>query len=195
MSAEFRVSRTPSLTSPASFGSRAPRPAGPAGPSAPTAADLLDFARSVAADAARVRTLPLDPEGRTWTRLDGPGGAEAWLIGWPPGAETGWHDHGGSYGVFVTAAGELTEDSLAVPLPAEGWRSLELADGLDRRRILPEGQGRAFGRDHLHQVVNASESTHAVSVHAYYPPLPLIRRYSRKARTLRLELVEHPGEW
>ena len=163
--------------------------------SAPSASELLDFARAVAADAGRVADLPLDPEGRTWVRLEGPGGAEAWLIGWPPGAETGWHDHGGSYGVFVTAAGELTEDSLSVPLPSEGWRSLELADGLDRRRVLPEGKGRAFGRNHVHQVVNASESSHAVSVHAYYPPLPLIRRYSRKGSTLRLELVERPEEW
>jgi hypothetical protein len=164
-------------------------------PGAPTAADLLDFARSVAADPAVVGDLPLDPEGRTWVRLEGPGGAEAWLIGWPPGAETGWHDHGGSYGVFVTAAGELTEQSLSVPLPSEGWRSLELDEGLDRRRVLPEGVGRAFGRNHVHQVTNASESTHAVSVHAYYPPLPLIRRYSRKGSTLRLELVERPEEW
>lgn len=194
MSTETRAPRTPSSAVPAPAavpgGSHGLRAA-----SAPTAADLLGFARSVAADAARVRALPLDPEVRTWTRLDGPGGAEAWLIGWPPGAETGWHDHGGSYGVFVTAAGELTEHSPALPLPGGGRRSLELADGLDRRRVLPEGEGRAFGRDHLHQVVNASESSHAVSVHAYYPPLPLIRRYSRKAGTLRLELVEHPEEW
>jgi hypothetical protein len=162
---------------------------------APTAAELLDFARSVAADHDLVADLPLDDEGRTWRRLEGPGGAEAWLIGWPPGAETGWHDHGGSYGVFVTAAGELTEESLAVPLPTEGWRSLELAEDLDRRRVLPEGRGRAFGRSHVHQVVNASPTTHAVSVHAYYPPLPLIRRYSRKGSTLRLEFVERPEEW
>jgi len=162
---------------------------------APTAAELLDFARSVANDPARVAELPIDPEGRTWVRLDGPGGCEAWLIGWPPGAETGWHDHGGSYGAFVTAAGELTEESLAVPLPSEGWRSLELADGLDRVRVLPEGKGRAFGRQHLHQVVNNSPSTHAVSVHAYYPPLPLMRRYSRKGSTLRLKMIERPEEW
>jgi len=162
---------------------------------APSPADLLDFARRVAADTALVAALPLDPEGRTWTRLEGPAGAEAWLIGWPPGAETGWHDHGGSHGAFATASGELTEQSLSVPLPSEGWRSLELADGLDRLRVLPEGRGRAFGRNHLHQVENRSGSVHAVSVHAYYPPLPLIRRYSRKGSTLRLELVEHPEEW
>jgi quercetin dioxygenase-like cupin family protein len=163
--------------------------------SAPSAAELLDFAREAAADVRLVGGLPLDPAGRTWVRLAGPGGADAWLIGWPPGAETGWHDHGGSYGVFVTAGGELTEQSLAVPLPSEGWRSLELAEGLDRHRVLAAGDGRAFGRNHVHQVVNRSETAHAVSVHAYYPPLPLIRRYSRTGSTLRLELVERPEEW
>ena len=43
-----------------------------------------------------IASLPLDPEGRTWVRLDGPGGSEAWLIGWPPGTGTGWHDHADS---------------------------------------------------------------------------------------------------
>ncbi|MYS20583.1 Cysteine dioxygenase type I [Streptomyces sp. DvalAA-14] len=184
------------MTTPTAASTAGPTTAAPTvSPTAPTAADLLDFARKVAADHALVGELPLDPEGRTWVRLEGPGGAEAWLIGWPPGAETGWHDHGGSYGVFVTAAGELTESSLAVPLPTEGWRSLELAEDLDRERILPEGAGRAFGRSHVHQVENRSPTGHAVSVHAYYPPLPLIRRYSRKGSTLRLELVEKPEEW
>ncbi|MCQ8830958.1 cupin domain-containing protein [Streptomyces malaysiensis] len=161
----------------------------------PSAAELLDFARRTAADAELVASLPLDPEGRTWLRLDGPGGSEAWLIGWPPGTGTGWHDHGGSHGAFVTAAGELDEQSLAARLPTEGWKTLELADGVDRERRLPAGQGRAFGSHHVHEVINPSDTEHAVSVHAYYPPLPLMRRYSRTGRTLRLEQVERPEEW
>lgn len=161
----------------------------------PTADDLLDFARRAAADADLIAQLPLDPVGRTWVRLEGPGGSEAWLIGWPPGAETGWHDHGGSCGAFATAAGELAEESVSVPLPTEGWRSLELADDVDRTRRLSAGRGRAFGPHHVHQVVNASEEHHAISVHAYYPPLPLIRRYSRRGSLLRLELVESSREW
>ncbi|MFC5028062.1 MULTISPECIES: cysteine dioxygenase [Streptomyces] len=177
------------LTEPAS----APAAARPA--AAPTAAELLDFVRSIASDPEKVAQLALDPLDRTWIRLEGPGGAEAWLLGWPPGTETGWHDHGGSYGAFVTAGGELTEESLAVPLPSEGWRSLELAEGLDRTRALPAGTGRAFGRNHVHQVVNRSAERHAISVHAYYPPLPLIRRYLRDDRTLRLDVVEHPETW
>jgi Cysteine dioxygenase type I len=162
---------------------------------APSAADLLDFARRTADDTALVASLPLDAEGRTWIRLAGPGGSEAWLIGWPPGTGTGWHDHGGSHGAFASAAGRLTEQSLAARLPTEGWKLLELADGVDRERELADGQGRAFGPHHVHQVFNPSAERHAVSVHAYYPPLPMMRRYSRAGQVLRLEQVERPEEW
>lgn len=168
---------------------RAPRPA-----HAPDQAELLDFVRRTATDSALVAALPLDPSARTWLRLDGPGGSEAWLIGWPPGTGTGWHDHGGSHGAFVTAGGLLTEDSLAARIPTEGWKTLELADGVDRSRSLSAGRGRAFGPHHVHQVLNSTPE-HAVSVHAYYPPLPLMRRYSRNGPLLRLEQVEAPGEW
>ncbi|MFD7445545.1 cysteine dioxygenase [Streptomyces sp. NPDC059909] len=162
---------------------------------APTAADLLDFVRRTVADAGLISSLPLDPEGRTWVRLDGPGGSEAWLISWPPGTGTGWHDHAESVGAFATASGELKENSLAVRLPASGWKTLELAEGVDRERQLGPGQGRAFGRHHVHEVLNESETEHAVSVHAYYPPLPLIRRFSRSGAVLRLEQVERPEDW
>ncbi|MER5181911.1 cysteine dioxygenase [Streptomyces sp. NPDC002896] len=161
----------------------------------PTQADLLDFVRRTAADAELIASLPLDPEGRTWVRLEGPGGSEAWLIGWPPGTGTGWHDHAESVGAFLTASGELKENSLVARLPTDGWKTLELTDGVDRERRLPAGQGRAFGRHHVHEVLNESIDRHAVSVHAYYPPLPQIRRYSRTGQVLRLEQVERPEDW
>ena len=161
----------------------------------PSLADLLGFARSAANDPEVLARLALHPEDRTWIRLDGPQGTEAWVIGWPPGSETGWHDHGGSAGAFVTASGELSELSLGVPIPTDGWRSLELAEGVDRQRSLPEGKGRSFGAHHVHQVINPSAEQHAVSVHCYYPPLPKLRRYARDGDTLRLALVEIPEEW
>ncbi|MEU5159877.1 cysteine dioxygenase [Streptomyces sp. NPDC020875] len=170
----------------------------PAGPavrgSGPSSAELLDFVRRAAADPELIASLPLDPDGRTWVRLAGPGESEAWLIGWPPGSGTGWHDHAESLGAFATATGELVEHSLAVRLPAGGWKTLELAEDFDRERRLAAGQGRAFGRHHVHEVLNAS-AAHAVSVHAYYPPLPLIRRFSRTGAVLRLEQVERPEDW
>ncbi|MGW5850909.1 cysteine dioxygenase [Streptomyces sp. NPDC055254] len=173
----------------------APVPA-PAGTSSgPTAAELLDFALRTAADPEVVASLPLDPEGRTWIRLDGPRGSEVWLIGWPPGTGTGWHDHAESRGAFATARGRLTEHSLAVRLPSEGWHSLRLASGVDRTRSLGAGTGRAFVEHHVHEVLNESGAEHAISVHAYYPPLPLIRRYSRNGSVLDLEHVERPADW
>ncbi|MEU6672557.1 cysteine dioxygenase [Streptomyces sp. NPDC046853] len=162
---------------------------------APTAAELLDFVRRSAADPELIASLPLDPEGRTWVRLEGPGGSEAWLIGWPPGTGTGWHDHAESVGAFLTAAGTLKENSLAARLPTDGWKTLELSEGVDRERELTSGKGRAFGQNHVHEVLNESTSEHAISVHAYYPPLPRIRRYSRTGAVLRLESVERPEDW
>ncbi|MFE0948303.1 cupin domain-containing protein [Streptomyces mutabilis] len=185
-----------SVSSPAS--SPAPAPTGAsasAAEAAPTEAELLDFVRRTAADADLIASLPLDPQGRTWARLAGPGGSEAWLIGWPPGTGTGWHDHAESVGAFVTAAGELKENALAARLPTDGWKTLELTDDVNRERRLPAGQGRAFGRHHVHEVLNESTELHAISVHAYYPPLPRIRRYSRSGHTLRLEQVERPEDW
>ncbi|MFJ8862570.1 cysteine dioxygenase [Streptomyces sp. NPDC102451] len=165
------------------------------GPSAPTVAELLDFVRRTAEDAELVASLPLDPEGRTWLRLEGPGGSEAWLISWPPGTGTGWHDHAESTGAFTVAAGALREHSLAARLPTAGWTTLELSEGIDRDRHLATGQGRAFGRHHVHEVLNESGHEHAISVHAYYPPLPQIRRYSRTGAVLRLEQTERPEDW
>lgn len=162
---------------------------------APTIAELLDFVRRTAEDAELVASLPLDPEGRTWLRLEGPGGSEAWLISWPPGTGTGWHDHAESTGAFTVAAGALREHSLAARLPTAGWTTLELSEGIDRDRHLATGQGRAFGRHHVHEVLNESGHEHAISVHAYYPPLPQIRRYSRTGAVLRLEQTERPEDW
>ncbi|WGP13105.1 cysteine dioxygenase [Streptomyces sp. SH5] len=170
-------------------------PSASASGASPTSGELLEFVRRTARDEALIASLPLDPEGRTWIRLDGPGGSEAWLIGWPPGTGTGWHDHADSIGAFTTAAGALREHSLVVRLPTDGWKTLELTDGVDRSRELATGQGRAFGRNHVHEVLNESEDAHAISVHAYYPPLPRIRRFSRTGAVLRLEQTESPEDW
>ncbi len=190
MSVSPSVSTSASAPGSASVDSESSAPAG-----APTQAELLDFVRRTAADAELIASLPLDPEGRTWVRLEGPGGSEAWLIGWPPGTGTGWHDHAESVGAFLTASGELKENSLVARLPTDGWKTLELNEGIDRERRLPAGKGRAFGRHHVHEVLNESTEEHAVSVHAYYPPLPRISRYSRNGQVLRLEQVERPEDW
>ncbi|MYV59704.1 cysteine dioxygenase [Streptomyces sp. SID4931] len=196
-SAHSAVPTAGSVPSPSSASSTVSSSASAAssGGAAPTIAELLEFVRRTARNEELIASLPLDPEGRTWIRLDGPGGSEAWLIGWPPGTGTGWHDHADSIGAFTTAAGALKEHSLAVRLPTDGWKTLELTDGVDRSRELATGQGRAFGQNHVHEVLNESEDVHAVSVHAYYPPLPRIRRFSRTGAVLRLEQTESPEDW
>ncbi|MDX3532409.1 cysteine dioxygenase [Streptomyces sp. ID05-39B] len=181
--------------SPPSYASLSASPSVSAPVATPTQADLLDFVRRTAVDSALIASLPLDPEGRTWVRLEGPGGSEAWLIGWPPGTGTGWHDHADSVGAFLTARGELKENSLAARLPSDGWKTLELSEDVDRERRLSAGKGRAFGQHHVHEVLNESREELAISVHAYYPPLPRIRRYSRTGQVLRLEQVERPEDW
>ncbi|NUV71339.1 MULTISPECIES: cysteine dioxygenase [unclassified Streptomyces] len=186
---------SPSSTSSTVSSSASAASAASSGGAAPTIAELLEFVRRTARNEELIASLPLDPEGRTWIRLDGPGGSEAWLIGWPPGTGTGWHDHADSIGAFTTAAGALKEHSLAVRLPTDGWKTLELTDGVDRSRELATGQGRAFGQNHVHEVLNESGDVHAVSVHAYYPPLPRIRRFSRTGAVLRLEQTESPEDW
>ncbi|SEK85849.1 Cysteine dioxygenase type I [Streptacidiphilus jiangxiensis] len=172
-----------------------PVPAPSSSSSAPDLATLLEFARATATDPEVLARLALHPTERTWIRLEGPGGSEAWLIGWPPGSETGWHDHGGSSGAFVTALGELSELSLVMPLPSAGWRSLELEEGVDRQRTLEAGRGRAFGPHHVHQVINPSATGHAVSVHVYHPPLPQLRRYARQGDVLSVAAVETQEDW
>ena len=162
----------------------------------PPQAELLDFVRRTAADAELVASLPLDPEGRTWVRLEGPGGSEAWLIGWPPGTGTGWHDHADSHRRLPHRGRRTTEHSLAARLPTDGWKTLELADGVDRERQLPAGPGPGLRPPPCARgAQRVRPSEHAVSVHAYYPPLPLIRRYSRTGQVLRLEQVERPEDW
>ena len=167
----------------------------PAGPVGPTSAELLDFVRRTAGDEVLVSLLPLDPRVRTWLRLEGPYGSEGWLIGWPPGTGTGWHDHGGSQGAFATASGRLTEHSPSQPPPTDGRPVLEIGEGGHRQRELAVGDARAFGTHHVHEVVNPAHHGHAISVHVYHPPLPLMRRYSRHGRLLRLEEIEQPREW
>ena len=106
---------------PVSITSAPARPRRKSPATAPTLAEMLAFARETAADPEMLARLTVNPEERTWVRLEGPKGSEAWLIGWPPGSETGWHDHGGSSGAFVTANGELRQHlGVGGGLPGEG---------------------------------------------------------------------------
>jgi predicted metal-dependent enzyme (double-stranded beta helix superfamily) len=123
-----------------------------------------------------------DPARRWYHRIELSDDHEVWLLTWHPGQGTGFHDHGGSRGAFAVALGELHEQSV---LP--GRLVPELAV-----RTITAGQARSFGPRFIHHVVNNS-ARNAISVHAYSPPLPEMRRYELTPAGLRYTGTE-PAE-
>jgi quercetin dioxygenase-like cupin family protein len=119
---------------------------------------------------------------RTWVRLGartdvGPA-VELWLITWPVGSSTGWHDHGSASGAFTVLRGTLTEYA---------WTGVATA------RTLAAGQLRQFDGHHVHDVVNHGSGT-AVSLHAYAPSLAAMTRYELVRGRLQVTGVEQRGE-
>ncbi len=130
-------------------------------------ARLAQVVASTAAHPERWRDLVrYDPARRWYLRMELTDDYEVWLLSWHPGQGTGFHDHGGSRGAFAVAFGELQEQTVRagrrVPMVAV--------------RTVTAGQARSFGPRFIHNVVNNS-ARNAVSVHAYSPPLPEMRRY------------------
>ena len=144
-----------------------------------TVSVMLRWAATFAAATNLSQLLPLTTE-RTWITLPNPARWDAWLIAWPAGSNTGWHDHQGAAGVFYVVRGMLTEFSLA------GGRSAAAAsDGATpiaswtdvRTRRVEAGRGRGLGTNHVHHVVNEYEQP-AYSVHVYSPRLYGMTRYT-----------------
>lgn len=136
---------------------------------APTPLTLPDLAALTRSVAAQVRTgahdVVLDPDRRWYRRLHADPFVDVWLISWVAEQATELHDHAGSLGALTVVSGVLDEERW---VPAEG--------GLRRRR-LRAGRGVGFALGHVHDVVN-TERTHAVSVHAYSPPLTAMSYYA-----------------
>ena len=128
-----------------------------AAPTLPTV-PLAELRRLVRRYALNPNLAALLPESgqRSWARLAGDARSDVWLISWPKGTETGWHDHGDAAGAFAVAAGSVVE--------------LTWALGAVQQRRLGEGDSRAFGRDHVHNVVGAGPGR-SLTVHAYAPGL------------------------
>lgn len=167
-------------------------PAGTPGVTTFTPAQLLRTARLLARNPelpALIAQAPIDPEsGRPWLRLDHTQQLEVWLLGWPPGTSTGWHDHGVSGGAFVVVQGSLTEHSTRKPDDAGRPGGSPVAV---RTEHLAPQMGRAFSLRHVHDVVNNGVA-YAVSVHAYAPALGAMTRY--RLRDGRLHIVETARE-
>jgi hypothetical protein len=144
---------------------------------------LRHVVRGLAADAERWLSLVRYAEERRWyQRLVWDDDHEVWLLSWLPGQGTGFHDHGGSAGAFAVARGALRE------LTALGGRPNPVGV------TMPQGQVRSFGSWYVHDVINASAHP-AVSVHAYSPPLELMRRFELSPAGLRQTTTETAGRW
>jgi hypothetical protein len=151
-----------------------------------SAAALRRIARGFAADRGLIAQCPVDDRERTWVRLPTGPDVAAWLIRWPAGTSTGWHDHigsdgGGVGGVFTVAEGEL----------AESWWSGRSVV----RRTLVRGALRSFGPNHVHDVSPVGARP-ALSVHVYSPMLVSMRSYRIDAgRELVLTGIGPLDEW
>lgn len=136
---------------------------------APTPLTLPDLAALTRSVAAQVRTgahdVVLDPHRRWYRRLHADPYVDVWLISWVAEQATELHDHAGSIGALTVVSGEL-EEKRWVP-----------ADGALRSRRLRAGRGASFALGHVHDVVN-TRPEHAVSVHAYSPPLTAMSYYA-----------------
>jgi len=144
-----------------------------------TRSQLLRTAQLFATDPDLHRHVDLRAGERTWHRLDATEHLEIWLIAWPVGSSTGWHDHLRSEGAFLTVEGTLAEQS---------W-----SGGRPHERLLPAGEGRTFGSHHVHDVANLGEVP-ALSVHVYSPALRGMTRYAVLDGALHVTGVEQAGE-
>lgn len=143
-------------------------------------AELGEIVARIAADPGHWASLVrYDPARRWYQRMELTGCYEVWLLSWCPGQGTGFHDHGGSRGAFAVAWGDLAEQTVR-------------GAGQVLTRAVTAGQVRSFGARFIHHVAN-SGTVPAVSVHAYSPPLPEMRRYEMTSVGLRY-LGTEPAE-
>jgi hypothetical protein len=146
----------------------------------------LDGTCSLAAVVERIAARPrlwidsvaTERATRSYVRVFSTDDVEVWILTWPAGTSTSLHDHGYSRGAFRVIRGCLVEQ-----LPIGGAL---------RQAIVPTGQTRSFGMQHVHDVGNPFGST-AVSVHAYSPPLHTQRYYDYRAGDL-VEIAEVPAD-
>jgi hypothetical protein len=152
--------------------------------SAHSAVALRRIARGYARDLDLVAALPVSAHERTWLRLDAAPDVAAWIIRWPVGTSTGWHDHigenGGVRGTFVVVDGLLLEST---------WSG----HGALRRRLGPGGT-RSFGPTYVHDVASIGDEP-AISVHVYSPQLTAMRTYSVDSGELELTGIGPLDEW
>jgi Cysteine dioxygenase type I len=139
---------------------------------------LLRTARLFASDPELATLVDHQSGERRWVELDSSPYLQIWLLSWPAGTGTGWHDHGESAGAFLTVSGTLGEQS------SHGHRHI--------RRTLTVGQGRTFTPNHIHNVFNVGLEP-ALSVHLYAPRLKRMTRYAATPAGLQVTGADQVG--
>lgn len=143
-----------------------------------SSAQLLRTARLFASDPELPNLVDHQSAERRWVELDSSPYLQIWLLSWPVGTDTGWHDHGPSAGAFLTVSGTLREQT------QHGHRRVD--------RTLIAGEGRSFGPKHIHLVANVGLET-ALSVHLYTPRLTSMTRYAVTPAGLEATGVDRVG--
>lgn len=146
--------------------------------SATTVLPLLSALRDHARDPGLHGLLDPEATERQWLEIPTSSDFQLWLISWPPGAATGWHDHGDAAGAFTVLRGRLAERSWAAGVHLEWFWA---------------GDSRAFAGGHVHDVRN-DDSTPTLSLHAYAPRLTTMTRYELVDGWLETTGVEQAGE-
>ena len=155
-----------------------PTTSGTAGIDRFSPAQLLRTARLFASDPELPNLIGHQSAQRRWVELDSSPYLQIWLLCWPAGTGTSWHDHGDSAGAFLTVSGTLREQT------SHGHRRID--------RTLIAGQGRSFGPNHVHHVSNVGLET-AFSVHLYTPRLTTMTRYELTPTGLQVMGIDRAG--
>lgn len=139
---------------------------------------LLQVVRELAAEPDLDQLVDLAHPERQSLELRSSADLQVWLLTWPPGAATGWHDHGGSSGAYAVVLGALEESTWELGGPGT--------------QQVGRGEARAYVGRHLHDVRNVRTTT-ALTVHAYAPRLDAMTRYEREGGRLVITGVEQAG--
>ncbi|NNG38186.1 cysteine dioxygenase family protein [Flexivirga sp. ID2601S] len=127
-----------------------------------TRAQLLRVAKLFAGDSGAASAVDRSGDERTRHPLAQTPHLEVWVMTWPPGSTTGWHDHGDASGAMVVVEGDLGD---------ELWKG-----GSVQVRDLAPGDEHVIAAGQLHNVTNLGDD-YAVTIHAYSPGLTEMTPY------------------
>ncbi len=82
-----------------------------------------------------------------------------WVIAWPPGSDTGWHDHDGSRAIIIGLHATVTEER---PVYGSAHPQSQTCAAGDVVELAPEV---------LHRMHNLNGGVAALTLHLYSPPL------------------------